>query len=441
MIKNRVVNNAAWIIGCRIIQAIMNLVITLISARYLDTSGFGTVNYATAIVAFVIPLMQLGLNSIIVQELVAHPEEEGKIMGSSIFMSFIMSFLTILGVISFVLIANRGETDTLIVCALCSLQLIFQSFDHLRYWFQAKFKSKYSAVVVLISYFVVNVYKALILFLYKNIYLYVLSTVLEYLIIAVLLLVCYKKLGAERLSFSKQTSKRLINKGKFYILSNLMIIVFSMTDRIMLKLMIDDSATGIYSGAALIAGMTSFVFIAIIDSTRPSIFESKKVNELEYENKIIRLNSVVIYLALAQSVFLTVLAGPIVNIMLGEKYTEAVVPLMVVVWYTTFAYTGSVRGIWMLAENKQHILWVINLVGALLNVVLNLVFIKIWGIVGASVASLITQVFTNVIMNMIIPSLRRVNVLYLKSLNPKYLVEMVKEFFAKEKSKKTEDQQ
>ena len=77
MIKNRVVNNAAWIIGCRIIQAIMNLVITLISARYLDTSGFGTVNYATAIVAFVIPLMQLGLNSIIVQELVAHPEEEG----------------------------------------------------------------------------------------------------------------------------------------------------------------------------------------------------------------------------------------------------------------------------------------------------------------------------------------------------------------------------
>ena len=58
-----------------------------------------------------------------------------------------------------------------------------------------------------------------------------------------------------------------------------------------------------------------------------------------------------------------------------------------------FSYLGSVRNVWMLAENKQKYLWIINLSGALGNVILNLILIPIMGVNGAAVASLCTQIF------------------------------------------------
>lgn len=62
--------------------------------------------------------MQLGLNSVLVQEIVNAPEKEGEALGTSLIMSFCTSFLTIAGVVSFVAIANHGEKETIIVCCI-----------------------------------------------------------------------------------------------------------------------------------------------------------------------------------------------------------------------------------------------------------------------------------------------------------------------------------
>lgn len=64
----------------------------------------------------------------------------------------------------------------------------------------------------------------------------------------------------------------------------------------------------------------------------------------------------------------------------------------------SFSYLGTVRNIWILAEGKHKILWVLNLSGALLNIALNLLFIPVWGINGAALAALLTQIFTNVFL-------------------------------------------
>ena len=96
----------------------------------------------------------------------------------------------------------------------------------------------------------------------------------------------------------------------------------------------------------------------------------------------------------------------------------AVSALQLVVWYTTFSYLGSVRNIWILAEGQQKYLWIVNLSGASLNVLLNYVLIPYYGIMGASFASLVTQIFTNVIIGFIIRPIRENNRIMIQSLNP-----------------------
>ena len=174
------------------------------------------------------------------------------------------------------------------------------------------------------------------------------------------------------------------------------------------------------------AGMSSFVFTAIIDSFRPSVFEAHATSDNLFQRRLAMLYSIIIYLCLAQSAVMTALAGFIIQVLYGNAYYPPVSALQIIVWYTTFSYLGAVRNIWVLANNKQNYLWIINLIGASANVILNVVFIPIIGINGAALASLITQFFTNVIVGYIIKPITPNNEIMLKGLNIRYVFDAIK---------------
>ena len=425
--KNRTVKNAAWIIGAKIVQAIANLLITMLTARVLGPANFGLVEYAMSVAAFAAPIMHLGITSILVQELVLHPAQEGELLGSGITACFASGLLSIVGILAFVSIANRNETETLIVCGLYSVTLLAQALEIITYWFQAHLLSKYPAVVSLMAYLVVSAYKAYILISHKSIYWFALSNAIDYLLISIFLMLCYHRLGGQKMRVSVQTIKRLMSKGKYYILSGLMIKIFSQTDRVMLKLIIGDEATGYYAAAVTCAGMTSFVVVAVIDSARPTIFQSKKDSAVLFEKNMIRLYSVIIYFGLLQSIGITLFSRIIVSIMYGPQYLQTVQALRIVVWYTTFSHLGAVRNIWLLAEGKQRLIWRIDVSGAAVNVLLNLILIPWIGVNGAAIASLITQIATNVFVVWLIKDVRLNIKLMRKSLNPRIIIELLKQ--------------
>lgn len=425
--KNKVAKNASWLIAGKIGQAVLGFVVSMLTARYLGPSNYGIIGYAASIVAFAVPIMNLGFSNVLVQELTNHPEEEGKIIGSSILLSLFSSFACIAGVTAYTLLVDTGETVTNIVVCLYSVMLMFQAFELIQYWFQFKLLSKYQAIVSLIAYCVISAYKIFLLITKASIYWFAISNSIDYAIVAAALLIIYKKLGGMHISFSSDVGKRMLANSKHYIISSLMVTIFAQTDRIMLKLMIDETAVGYYSAAVACAGLTSFVFAAIIDSFRPTIFKHKKDgDEFGYEKNIARLYCIIIYMALAQSVVMTLAASFIVNVLYGSSYSASIMALQIIVWYTTFSYMGSVRNVWILGEGKQKYLWILNMGGAVLNVVLNFVLIPIWGIYGAAVASLITQAFTNVVMNVIVWPLRHNNMLIWRGLNPMVIINLIK---------------
>ena len=416
--KNRIVKNAAWIIGVQIVKALLGIVISMLTARYLGPANFGLINYAASIVAFVSPIMFLGLNNILVQELCNNPNNEGEILGTSICLSFISSLLCIAGVVSFVSIANSNEKETLLVCFLYSLLLVFQSFDLIQYWFQAKLMSKYSSIVSLIAYGIISLYKAFLLVSGKTVFWFAVSNALDYFIISGLLLLIYKRVGNQKLRFVLSTGKRLLSKSKYFIVSNLMIVVFAETDKVMLKLMVGNASTGYYSAAIVCAQLVSFVFTAIIDSFRPVAFEEKEKSIEAFEKCVISLYSIIIYCALFYSLCMTIFSPITIRTLYGNEYEPAIVVLKVIVWYCCASYLGGARDIWILAENKQKHLLVINSVGAFLNVLLNLILIPRIQAVGAAIASVVTQFAINIIFVSIYSPTRRNGFLMLQALKP-----------------------
>ena len=434
--KNSVFKNASWIIGCKIVQSLLNLVIGLITARYLGPSNYGVINYVASVVAFAMPIMQLGLKHTLVKEFIKAPDREGAILGTSLVLNIISSIFCMVGSIAFVMLVDAGETETILVCALYSLTLIFNATEMTQYWFQSKLLSKYPSIAALIAYIVVALYKTFLLVTQKSVVWFAFSNVIDYFLISVMLMVIYKKVGGQRLCVDWRLGKKLLSESKYYIIPSLMVVIFQNTDRIMIKLMIGEAETGLYSAAITCIGISAFVFTAIMDTARPVILEGKECDPELYEKRVIRLYSIITCLSLAQGVGMTVLAKPIVLLLYGPEYSKTAAILAIAVWYNTFGHYGSVRNIWILAEGKQKYLTGINIAGALSNVALNLILIPICGAAGAAVASVITQFFTNVIIGFILKPIRRNNYLMLKSLNPKIVIEMIAEIWRKRKGTK-----
>ena len=424
--KNRIFTNASWIIGCKIVQSLLHFVIGVLTAHYLGPSNYGIISYVASVVAFAMPLMQLGLRNTLVKEFIKAPDREGEILGTALAINVISSIFCMAGSISFVLLVNAGETETVIVCALYSLSLLFNATEMTQYWFQSKLLSKYPSIAALIAYVCVAVYKSYLLITQKSVQWFAFSNALDYCLISVMLVIIYKKVGGQKLSVNWKLGKELLSRSKYYILPSLMVTIFQHTDRVMLKLMVGEAETGIYSAAITCIGISSFVFAAIIDSFRPVILEAKEKDQTAYEKQMIQLYSIITMLSLAQSIGMALLSKPIILILYGSEFMRAASILAVAVWYVTFGYYGSVRNIWILAEGKQKYLTAINVGGALANVLANFLLIPVCGAMGAAIASLFTQFFTNVILGFIIRPIRKNNELMLRSLNPKIWGETVK---------------
>ena len=423
--SKKIITNATWIIGCRIAQAIASFLVSIFTARFLGPSNYGLINYAASVISFVIPIAQLGLGNIQVQELIDHSDEEGSIVGTSLLLSIVSSIACIIGVTVFTFLVNAGEEETIIVVSLYSIILFFQGADLMHYWFQAHYISKYASLTSFVAFIIVSGYRVLLLVTGASIYWFAISNAFDSLLILIALLYIYHRLGGQKIRFSSNVATRMIHKSKYYIIANMMVAVFTQTDRLMLKLMLTDSATGYYAVAASFAGIANFVFVAIIDSVRPAIFQNKKRDHKQYERTVSQLFCIIIYLTFIVSVVITILAPYLVRYTYGGTYYPSINVLRVLAWYTIGSYIGSVRNVWILAEGKQSYVWKVNIIGALSNVILNYILIPIWGATGAALASVITQLFTNVISTYMIKALRPSIKLMINGLNPRYIHEFI----------------
>ena len=274
-------------------------------------------------------------------------------------------------------------------------------------------------------------HKIFLLVSQKNVYWFALSHAVEYGVTGLLLVVAYYRNGEQKLRFSGKIAREMIGKSAYYISAALMVVLYSNTANIMLKLISGETENGYYAAAVTASVVVQFVYLAIIDSARPVILESKKTDQKQYEKNISRLYCVIIYLTLAQCIVFTVFAKLIIQILYGADYLATVPVLQIFMWQHIFSFMGWIRNIWILAEEKHSLLPVINLCGVVVNVALNFCLIPRWSACGAAVASVLTQVVTNFVVGFIMKDIRPNNRLMLAGLNPKFAWNTLWEFMEK----------
>ena len=103
----KIFKNAGWIVGCKIIKALLTFVVTMLTARILGPNKYGLISYAAGLVLFLTPIMKLGFESTLVFELVNNPKNEGEILGTSIILNLLSSLFCVICIFLFVFFVKK----------------------------------------------------------------------------------------------------------------------------------------------------------------------------------------------------------------------------------------------------------------------------------------------------------------------------------------------
>ena len=108
--------NTSWLLGERVLRMAVSLFVGIYVARYLGPERFGLLSYANSFVGIFLALATLGLDEVVVRELVKTPELREKLLGTSFFLKLVGTLLmwaAILVIIPFT--KNDFQTNMLII--------------------------------------------------------------------------------------------------------------------------------------------------------------------------------------------------------------------------------------------------------------------------------------------------------------------------------------
>lgn len=412
-IAKKFLGNSGWMIGQQVYNMLLQLVVGSLSARYLGPSNYGLINYGASIISFFSIICRLGLDSVIINEMIKTPEKRGSYLGSALVMRLSTSFASLFCIMGIVRVLEPNNPALYIITGLQSFAVILQSYEVFTYWFQLNLRMKYVSIATMIAQTIVGVWRITLLATKASVYYFAFSSSIQYLVCgSVVIFFFLRETKNIKLSFSKVDAKLLIGNSYHFIISGLAVTFYSQIDKIMIGKSLDPVEVGIYTAAATIATMWEFVPNALINSARPLIIG---LREKDYNKYIVRFQQLLLAitaLSVLVGVAVSLLGKVAILILYGEQYLEATAPLGILIWSTGFAMIGTARGIWIVAEGYNKYTKYYIFIGAAVNFVLNIVFIPLLGITGAAITTLISQVTVAFISPLFFKNARQFDSIY-----------------------------
>lgn len=415
----KILSNVAWLIGDRLLRMGIGLLITIWVARYLGPGNFGLLNYATALVTLFGVVATLGLQSIVVRELVRKSNENREIIGTSValqIMGGIVASLLVIGAVNYL---RADDPVSKILVAILSFTLILKANDVIRYWFEARILSKFCVWVDNGVFIVMAAIRIMLVLTNAPLIAFAWVTVAEALIASIAIQFVYSRTGGQLSSWRPRISraKDLLKAGWPLVLSGLAIVVYMRIDQIMLGQMIDNEAVGVYSAAVRLSEAWYFVPAAITASVFPSIIGAKAADESLFERRVQRLYDLMVILALIVAVPVTFLSTYLVTSLFGESYAEAGPVLSVQIWASLFVFLGLASSQWLLAADRQVLMFQRTMLGAIVNIALNFLLIPRFGMMGAAYATLASYAVAGFLFDVLQKDTRLMFCMKLRAIN------------------------
>jgi PST family polysaccharide transporter len=389
----KIADNIAWLLIDKAVRMGVGLVVGVWVARYLGPEQFGLFNYALAFAGLFGSVAVLGLNEIVVRDLVKTPDQAPVTLGTSFWLHVLGSMLATGLMVGAILWLRPDDALTHRMVLLLGLTTLFQSTAVIKYWFEAKVTARYTVWVENGAFLCFALVRVALILAHAPLIGFLWAVLFENALVAIGLVWIYRqKRGTlPRWQVSLNRARSLLWDAWPVMLSGLAVMLYMRIDQIMLGEMLGQRAVGIYSAALRVSEVWYTVPVILVASFFPTIIESKKTSTALYAERLGRLLDLMVVIALGIALGMSLLSPWIIGVLYGSRYAEASGVLVIHIWTCLFVFIGVVGRRWYVFENLQLLDLGRVVLGALANVGLNLVLIRPYGVVGAAMATLVSQ--------------------------------------------------
>ncbi len=416
--KFKVFSSFSWLFLDKILRMGLGLIIGVWQARYLGPNQYGFWNYVVAFVGLFAAFATMGIDSLVVKELINKTFPTKEILGTAFVIRVLGSIVTfILSILSFYLF-NKYNLLALEIIAITSFTFLFQSFDVIDLFFQSKVQSKKTVLAKNIAFLIFSFFRLFLIINKFSLMSFVLSNLFEVILGEIILIFFGKKYNIIILNWTinRNLLYQFFCKGGLLLLTNIMILLYMKIDQIMLGKLSGQKAVGIYSAAVRISEIWYFIPLALMTSIYPNQVQSKKESQERYMNVFKQLFHYFAIISIVISLLVAVGSNFIIRILFGQAFYEAGSILAINIWAGIFVCFGLVSSQFLVIEEFFYKSLFRTFIGAVSNIILNIFLIPKLGGKGAAVATLISYALSGFLLNYFDSKTRPIFYLQLKAI-------------------------
>lgn len=385
----RYLKNSSWMLSEYFLRIFSAIFVSIYIARYLGPEQFGILSFSLAVVYLLMGVSRLGMDSILVKELAESKTESNKYISTASILMLAAGVLSVILIFSF-FSSLYGLNHETILILIISLGLIFQSTHVIDYDFQSQVKSKYPSIAKTVSLALSSIFKIYLVWNGSDLYTLAWAYLLEYALLALILVLMFFKKNSKRFIFQFEfdLARKLIKKAIPIVLTVFLGAILLKFNQFYIKYYFGNYSLGIYVAALRMYEGWIMIPQILMVSLLPMIVRTKKTGQLLYENQIILLFSIILYLNVFVAFVVTFFSENIILLLYGPEYSESIHVLNVLIWCSVLMGFGSVAFRYLIVEGLEKILPRIMGVTLIFNIILNLLFVPVLGLKGAAYAML-----------------------------------------------------
>lgn len=398
----RYFSSTSWLFIEKIVSIVSSLFVGAYVAKSLGPQDFGSYSYIILIYGVLLPLSKFGIDSTYYVEVMKDKSKVSEIFPNALLARIYVSMLIF--VFSLIYVA-LFDVDHYVLIVSASVILSFTSLVEVTQ--QVRVKSEIIAQCRIFQLLISSIIK---LFIVENdlsyYYLFYILIFDSFFIFILYYIFIIKGFNCTW-SFSFQSVKYFYKVSFFVFLSSICTVLYARLDSFMIYSLLGEEALGIYSVAVRLSESWLFIPMILSSSLFPAVYKYAVIDKSRYHEKLELFYVMMAVIGFAALMGAFAFSDYFVHILFGAEFAESSEVLKIRIVETLFAGIGVAANKWVVSEGLQKKNFVFVLIGLVTNVVLNSLFIPIYGVKGAAYASVIAILTTVLIAPSFDASFRR----------------------------------
>lgn len=384
--------NTSWLFVDKVVRLGAVLITSIFVTRYLGPELFGQLNYASAFVGIFFALTSMGLDDILIRDIVRRPDRRDQLMGTAAIIKLggaVVLFITVMALA----FAKQMDRTTIMMVFLIAAAEFLKPFVVVEQYFYSQVKGRTAAQVNMITVIIASLFRLGLILLHAPLVWFAWAYIVEMGVSAIGFLIAYRRDGSTWKSwrYSRGTALYLLRQSWPLVIYGLALYVQAKIDQVMIgdilrKTLGEKGAlveVGQYSAALKMIEALGFVPGIVVASLAPAITRARSMDRKLYEERLVNQYRLMFILFLVVSVPLYLVAEPAMVLLFGEEFRMAGYLLSLFAIRLFFTNMGVAKSSFITNESMFKYSLVTAVVGASLNIAMNYLLIPTYQSIGA----------------------------------------------------------